>query len=294
LTVSEVIMSAVDVFLLVSSSGLLAVSVGGALGVHERSARDRGSAGPSPGAELPSVAMSVLIHLEAFRSVLIRSALAVLVGFLMAMAFIDPIYAFVMSPLRAAMPDSSGVIYTEPGEAFLVYIKLGIGTGVIAAMPFLLWQGWALVAPALHARQRRLAFLFVFSATSCFAAGVVFGHYVLFPATWAFFAAFSTDYLAFRPRLASAFALYVRLVVALGLAFQMPTVVMFMARIGLVTPRGLIRHVKYALLAIFVVAAVVTPGGDPVSQFVMALPLMGLYALSIGVAWIFQGPRVPS
>jgi sec-independent protein translocase protein TatC len=82
--------------------------------------------------------------------------------------------------------------------------------------------------------------------------------------------------------------------VALGLAFQMPTVVMFMARIGLVTPRGLIRHVKYALLAIFVVAAVVTPGGDPVSQFVMALPLMGLYALSIGVAWIFQGPRVPS
>jgi hypothetical protein len=90
LTVSEVIMSAVDVFLLVSSPALLAVFSWGALPVHERSSRDRESAGPPPGAELPSVAMSVLIHLEAFRSVLIRSALAVLGGFLLAMAFIEP------------------------------------------------------------------------------------------------------------------------------------------------------------------------------------------------------------
>ncbi len=246
------------------------------------------SSGRAQPGELPTVARSALIYLDAFRGVLIRSVLAVLVGFVVAMLFIERIYHFVLGPLQALIPGEGNIIYTEPGEAFFVYLKLGMCAGLVLAMPVLLWQLWSLVAPALQAQQKRLAFLFVFSATTCFAVGVLFGHYVLFPATWSFFAAFTTDYLAFKPRVASAFSLYIRVLAALGLAFQMPTIVMFMARLGLVTPQMLVKHVKYAILAIFIVAAVATPGGDPVSQFMMALPLMGLYVISIGVAWIFQ------
>lgn len=237
--------------------------------------------------------MSFLEHLDELRTRIIRSLLAVLVGFVISFAFIDRIFRFIMEPLQAVLPDGGKLIYTEPAEAFILYMKVAALVGLIIALPALLWQAWSFVAPGLYANEKRLAIPFVVSGTVFFVCGALFSHYVVFPAAWVFFAGFSTDYMEFTPRIAPVFSLYVRMGLGLGAVFQIPTVVMFLARIGLVTPGMLARNLKYALLGVFVVAALITPGADPLSQVLVAVPMMGLYILSIGIAWVFRKRAVP-
>ena len=232
--------------------------------------------------------MSFLEHLDELRRRIIRALIAIFVGFLIAFAFIERVFRFIMEPLRDVLPDGGKLIYTEPTEAFILYLKVAALVGLIIALPALLWQAWAFIAPGLYANEKRLAIPFVVSGTVFFISGALFSHYVVFPAAWAFFAAFSTDYMEFTPRIAPVFSLYVRMGLGLGAVFQIPTVVMFLARVGLVTPRMLARNIKYALLGVFVVAAIITPGSDPLSQVLVAMPMMGLYILSIGIAWVFR------
>lgn len=232
--------------------------------------------------------MSFLEHLDELRRRIIRALIAIFVGFLIAFAFIERVFRFIMEPLRDVLPDGGKLIYTEPTEAFILYLKVAALVGLIIALPALLWQAWAFIAPGLYANEKRLAIPFVVSGTVFFVSGALFSHYIVFPAAWAFFAAFSTDYMEFTPRIAPVFSLYVRMALGLGAVFQIPTVVMFLARVGLVTPRMLARNIKYALLGVFVVAAIITPGSDPLSQFLVAMPMMGLYILSIGIAWVFR------
>lgn len=232
--------------------------------------------------------MSFLEHLDELRTRIIRSLIAIVIGFVVAFAFIDRIFRFIMEPLQAVLPDGGKLIYTEPAEAFILYMKVAALVGLIIALPALLWQAWSFVAPGLYANEKRLAIPFVVSGTVFFVCGALFSHYVVFPAAWVFFAGFSTDYMEFTPRIAPVFSLYVRMGLGLGAVFQIPTLVMFLARIGLVTPRMLVRNLKYALLGVFVVAALITPGSDPLSQVLVAVPMMGLYILSIGIAWVFR------
>lgn len=232
--------------------------------------------------------MSFLEHLDELRTRIIRGLIAIVVGFLVAAVFINQIFRFIMQPLQAALPEGGRLIYTEPTEAFILQLKMAALVGLLLALPVLLWQVWAFVSPGLYSNEKRLALPFVFSGTLLFISGVLFSHYVVFPAAWMFFSGFGTDYLEFMPRVAPIFSLYVRMALGLGAVFQIPTLVMFLARIGLVTPRFLARNMKYALLAVFVVAAIITPGQDPLSQVLVAIPMMGLYILSIGVAWIFR------
>lgn len=232
--------------------------------------------------------MSFLEHLDELRTRIIRGLIAIVVGFLVAAVFINRIFSFIMEPLQAVLPEGGKLIYTEPTEAFILQLKMAALVGLLLALPVLLWQLWSFVAPGLYSNEKRLALPFVFSGTLFFASGVLFSHYVVFPAAWMFFSSFGTDYLEFMPRVAPIFSLYVRMALGLGAVFQIPTLVMFLARIGLVTPRLLARNTKYALLAVFVVAAIITPGQDPLSQVLVALPMMALYILSIGIAWIFR------
>jgi sec-independent protein translocase protein TatC len=236
--------------------------------------------------------MSFLEHLDELRQRLIKGLLAVLVGFVIAMVFIGPIFDFVMAPLQAILPAGGKLIYTEPTEAFMLYMKMGALVGLMLALPVVLWQVWAFIAPGLYAHEKRFAIPFVMMSTVFFIGGTLFSHYVVFPAMWRFFASFSTDTVEFAPRIEPVFSLYVRMALGLGAVFEMPTLIMFLARVGLVTPRFLIRHTKYAILIIFIVAAIVTPSPDVVSQFLLALPMFVLYAFSILVAWVFQ-KRVP-
>ena len=121
--------------------------------------------------------------------------------------------------------------------------------------------------------------------------GAAFSHYLLFPLTWRFLASFSTEYTMFMPRIETTFGLYAKMMLGVALVFQMPTAVYFLARLGIVTARFLVRQFKYAVLIIFVVAAVITPSGDPMTQTLFAAPMIVLYLISIVIAWIFGKKR---
>jgi len=232
--------------------------------------------------------MSFLDHLDELRTRLIRSLLAVVVGFLVAFAFIERIFAFIMRPLQEVLPDGGRLIYTEPAEAFLLYMKVAALVGLLLATPVVLYQVWLFVAPGLYANEKRFAVPFVLFATVFFVSGAAFSHYLVFPWAWQFFAGFTTDYMQFLPRIQPVFSLYVKLMLAMGLVFQLPTVVFFLARVGVVTPKFLAKNIKYAILIIFTIAAVITPTADPVTQSLVAGPMIGLYLISIAIAWLFQ------
>ena len=152
-------------------------------------------------------------------------------------------------------------------------------------MPVVLTQFWLFVAPGCTPREEVRDSL-RHPVVAVLRRGCLFSHYILFRVAWIFLGSFSTDYVTFMPRLQPTFSLYVRLTLACGVVFQMPTVVFFLARIGLLTARYLIRNTKYSILIIFIIAAVLTPTGDPATLTMMAAPMMVLYGLSIGIAWL--------
>ena len=230
--------------------------------------------------------MSFLDHLDELRKRLVTSVGAIFVGVLVAFPFYERITAFVMVPLNATLEDGQGFIYTEPTEAFFLLIKVSALMGLLLALPIVLMQFWLFVAPGLYAHEKKFAIPFVTLSTLFFIGGCLFSHYLLFPVAWAFLGGFSTEYLQFLPRLAPTFSLYIRLTLACGVVFQMPTVVLFLARVGVLTARFLIRNTKYAILVIFIVAAVLTPTGDPATLTLMAAPMIVLYGVSIVIAWL--------
>ncbi len=155
-----------------------------------------------------------------------------------------------------------------------------------------MWQVWLFIAPGLYAKEKRLAIPFVISSSALFITGAAFSHYFVFPAAWTFFASFSNDFLEFLPRIEPVFSLYVKLMLGLGLVFQMPVLMFVLARLGIVSARFLLKNFKYAVLLIFITAAVITPDGNPVSQVLVGAPMIVLYLLGVAVAWLF-GKKEP-
>jgi sec-independent protein translocase protein TatC len=231
--------------------------------------------------------MSFLDHLDELRKRLVASAIALFAGFLVALAFIGYIFDFIMRPLQQMLPAGSKLIYTEPTEAFMLQLKLAALAGVIVAAPIMMWQIWLFIAPGLYVHEKRLAIPFILMSTVFFVTGAAFSHYVVFPWAWVFLASFTTDYMMFAPKIDAVFSLYAKMLLAFGVIFEMPTVVFFLARMGLVTAGFLLRKIKYAVLIIFIAAAVLTPTGDMVTQTLMAAPMIVLYLLSIIIAWVF-------
>jgi sec-independent protein translocase protein TatC len=229
--------------------------------------------------------MSLLEHLEELRKGLIRACLAVAVGALVSFLFIDRIFAFVFAPMRQALPPGTRLIYTAPGEAFGLYVNIALIAGVALASPFIMFQVWRFIAPALYTNEKKLAIPFVLLSSAGIVGGWLFSHYLLFPATIRFFGIFNSPELQFMPRVETAFDLYTRMLLGMVLVFQMPTVIFFLARMRMVTARFLARNIKYAILIFFIVAAVLTPDGSPWNQTLFAAPMIGLYLLSIGIAW---------
>jgi len=236
--------------------------------------------------------MSFLDHLDELRRRLVASALSLAFGTIVAFFFIERIFTFIMRPLYEKLPAGSKLIYTEPTEAFMLYVKIALLAGVVIAAPLIVWQLWLFIAPGLYAKEKRFAGPFILMATVFFVAGTAFNHYVVFPLAWVFLASFSNDYMMMMPRIEPIFSLYAMMMLAMGLVFEMPAVILVMARMGLVTAGFLWRNVKYAILIIFIAAAVITPTGDMVTQSLMAGPMVGLYFLSIGLAWMFGKKRL--
>jgi sec-independent protein translocase protein TatC len=236
--------------------------------------------------------MSFLEHLDELRKRIVRSLIALCLGVGIAAFYIEELYAFVMLPLRRILRPGETMIYTYPTEAFMLYIRIALIAGLLISAPLIFWQVWLFVAPALYAKERRYAIPFVALSSMGFLAGAAFSHYVAFPLMWRFFASFSNDLVSFMPRIEDAFSVYMRMLLGMAIVFQMPALVFFLARMGVVTARWMIRQFKYAVLAIVIVAAVITPSSDIASQLIVAVPMVGLYLLSIGIAWLFGRKRV--
>jgi sec-independent protein translocase protein TatC len=179
---------------------------------------------------------------------------------------------------------------TRLGEGLSFYMDLALLGGVVLAAPFVTYQVWSFIAPGLYAREKRLILPFIILATCGTVAGALFSHYVLFPAMVAFFGTFDSPQMRLMPRVEDTFGLYKNLLLAMVAVFQIPTLVFFLARLRVVTPRFLWRHLRYAILISFVTAALLTPSPDPWNQAVFAAPMIALYVISIGIAWV-AAPR---
>jgi sec-independent protein translocase protein TatC len=237
--------------------------------------------------------MSFLEHLDELRTRIMYALISLAVGAAIAFIFIQRIYDFVMRPMQAMLPPGGHLIFTQAPEAFMLYIRIGIIAGLIIASPLILFQVWLFVAPALYAKERRFAIPFVLFATIGCVGGAAFGHYVVFPLMWKFFGTFQSDIITFMPRVEDAFGLYIKMVVSMAVVFQMPTIVFFLAKMGVVTARWMLRYFKYAVLVIFIVAAVITPSADMASQMIVGVPMVALYVISIAIAWAFGKKRKP-
>jgi len=236
---------------------------------------------------------SVLDHLEELRKRLVRACIAIAVGMLVSFIFIERIVNFVLAPTRAALPPGSSLIYTQPTEAFSLYIEIAMMAGAILTAPIVVYQLWKFIAPGLRGSDKNLAIPFVALMTTGAIGGAAFGHYIVFPYMISFFGTFSSPNLTFLPKLDDVFGLYTKMILGMAIVFQIPTLAYFLARLGLVTARLLWTNFKYAILIIFIIAAVLTPSADPWNQTVFAAPMIALYLLSIIIAW-FVAPKRPA
>src|SRR5881398_191703 len=167
--------------------------------------------------------MSFLEHLDELRKRIVRSCLAVAVGILVTFAYINPIFNFILAPTRKALPPGVKLIYTQPGEAFSLYITVARIAGAVVAAPYIMYQVWLFIAPGLYSNEKKMAIPFVALSTLGFLGGALFNHYVVFRYMMAFFASFDGPGLRFLPTLDSTFDLYTKFLIAMGLVFQMPT-----------------------------------------------------------------------
>ena len=235
--------------------------------------------------------MSFLDHLDELRRRIIYSLIAVGVGFGVAFFWLDNIFTFIFEPMKAVLPAGQTLIYTEPGEQFFLMFKIGLMAGLIIASPIVFSQIWRFIAPGLYVHEKKLAIPFILMGTILFIGGAAFSHYAVFPVIWKFFATSSVDFVTFMPRIEPAFAWYLRLMLGIGITFQLPTLVLFLAKMGLITPRFMIRNFKYAVMIIAVFAAVISPDPGGVGMLMMGGPVIVLYILSIGLAWMFGKKR---
>ena len=229
--------------------------------------------------------MSFLEHLEELRKRLVYSLYALLVGCGISFFFAVKLTRYLQGYLTS---QGGRLIYTELTGGFMFYFKVGALAGVMLAAPAMFWQLWMFVAPGLYQKEKKIVVPFVLSATTLFASGVAFAHMVAIPSMLKFFGSFENQYIDMRPNASDAFDFYILMVFAFGIVFQMPILVYFLARFGVVTAGWMWKNFRYAILVIFIIAAVATPTSDPVNQTIFAAPMIILYLLSIGVAWMFQ------
>lgn len=235
--------------------------------------------------------MSFLDHLDELRRRIVYSLLAVAGGFGVAFWWLNDIFWFIFKPMQAMLPAGQTLISIEPGEQIFLMFKIGLMAGLIIGSPIVLAQVWLFIAPGLYAHEKKLAIPFVVMGTILFVGGAAFSHYKIFPVVWGFFSTSFFDFVVFMPRIEPAFSWYLRLMLATGITFQLPTVVLFLAKLGLITPRFMIRNFKYAVMIIVILAAVLSPDPSGLGMAMMGGPVIILYILSIGLAWMFGKKR---
>ncbi|MBW1981721.1 MAG: twin-arginine translocase subunit TatC [Deltaproteobacteria bacterium] len=231
-------------------------------------------------------------HLEELRQRLIVCFVAIGVGFVICYFFAKQLFAILMRPLIQVMPAGDKLIFTALPEAFFTYLKVAFLAGVGLATPVIIYEFWRFIAPGLYQKERRALLPIVLFSTFFFVGGALFGYFVVFPFGFKFFIGFASENIKALPSIREYLSFAAKLLFAFGLIFELPLFTFFLARLGLVDAKLLRSKQKYAILIIFVVAAILTPP-DVVTQIMMSGPLILLYELSIWIARIF-GKKSPA
>lgn len=235
--------------------------------------------------------MSFLEHLEELRRRIIYAVIFVLGGFAACWWKAEVIFAYMQKPIMTALARhnlDTQLVYLNPTEPFNLYMKIGLIAGIFVASPFILYQVWAFIAPGLYKKERRYVLPFMFSTVLLFLAGGAFGYKIVYPAALDFLVGYGQG---LRPMITIGeyTDLFMTIILGLGVIFEMPILVFFLALMGVVTPGWMWRNLRYSILVIFIIAAILTPTTDIMNMCVFAAPMIFLYLLSIGVAWI-AGP----
>ncbi len=225
-------------------------------------------------------------HLEELRKRLITCFIAVGIGFVASYAFKEELFYILVAPLQSAMKSGDTLIYTHLPEAFFTFLKTALIAGIMLASPVIFYQFWMFMAPGLYDREKRLLVPILFLSTFFFTGGALFGYFIVFPVGFKFFLSFATETIRPMPSMREYLSFAAKLLLAFGIVFELPLVITFLAKLGVVSVDFLKRYRKYAILLFFVGAAMLTPP-DVVTQIMMALPLMILYEISILGARIF-------
>jgi sec-independent protein translocase protein TatC len=243
--------------------------------------------------QIPGLSMPLIEHLRELRSRLLKCFVAVSVAAGAAWIYASKIFEFLEAPLARVLGKGQ-VIYTSPAEVFMTNVKASILTAVFATSPFLFYQVWKFVMPGLYPRERRYVVPFVIAATVFFLGGASFCYWVMFPVALQFFiGTFQTATITAQIKVESYFAFATKMLLAFGASFELPLVVLFLARMGLVTPRFLLKNFRYAVLILALAAAVFTPTPDVLSMMLLLGPLLILYGLSIAAAAVFGKKKEP-
>lgn len=224
-----------------------------------------------------------LSHLEELRKRLIISAAGIGAGFVISYFFSEELFLLLIRPLKAAMPEGDRLIFTSLPEMFLTYLKVAFISGVLLASPLIFYEMWMFIAPGLYQKEKQFAVPFVACSTVLFVSGALFGYFVVFPFGFRFFMGFSNEYVQALPSVKQYFSFSIKLLFAFGVVFELPVVIFFLTKMGILTPDQLKKKRKYAILMAFVFGAILTPP-DVITQVFMALPLMVLFEIGILVS----------
>ena len=222
-------------------------------------------------------------HLEELRSRLMWAIATLAVAFFPCWIFVDEIFAFLQRPIMKLLPPGKKLAYTGITDPFILYFKVAALAAVFAASPFILYQLWRFIAPGLYKHERRYLLPFLFFGSFFFLAGGAFAYYVAFPLAAEFLLKIGG---AFEPviTIERYFGFQMTIILGLGLMFELPIVIFVLSAIGLVTPRFLMKNFRWAVVIIFVVAAIITPTSDILNLCVFAVPAIALYLLGVGAA----------
>jgi sec-independent protein translocase protein TatC len=252
---------------------------------------DRARAAMNDRAELPG--MSLLEHLEELRRRLIHSAIYLVVGFFAAYTFRERIFGFMQQPIVSALKKhhlDTQLVYLNPVDIFNLYIKISFMAGAILASPFVLYQVWLFISPGLYQKEKRYIVPFMSATVGLFLSGAFFGYHYVYPGALDFLIGYSSQ---FKPMVTVGeyTDLFMTVILGLGITFELPILVFFLALFGLVSAGWLWRNIRYAILLIFIIAAIITPTPDVLTMCVFAAPMLILYFLSIGVAYMVHPNR---
>lgn len=226
--------------------------------------------------------MSLMEHLDELRRRIVHSAAYLAVGFVIAYVFRESLYGFVQKPLDQLHIKLN---YTHPMDALNLYLQVSLIGGAILASPFILYQVWLFIAPGLYQKERRFVIPFMGATVGLFLVGAAFGYFFVLPGALKILI---LDFgKKFNPivTIEEYTGFFLSIILGLGISFELPVLIFFLALFGIVSPKFLWKNIRYAVLVVFIVAAFICPSPDPWTMCIYAIPMLTLYMIGIGVAW---------